>query len=189
MSYGGIMNKRSLAIIEKLFIRDPWKKAEFYKKHNYFHHIGEKCYIAPHISPNEGYLISIGDNVWITSGVQFINHDASVQVVQKVRDYHGIDKVGIIDIGNNVFIGNNSIILPGVKIGSNCVVGAGSVVTGSIPANSVAAGNPAQVISTFDEYADKCIAHSDAYPWLWAATQDDVRKIREKYFWEEGNLK
>ena len=183
------MIKKTLVIIEKLFIRDPWKKARFYKKHGYFHHLGDNCYIASHISPHEGDLISIGDNVWITSGVQFINHDASAQVVQKVRNYHGVDKVGVIDIGDNVFIGNNSIIMPGVRIGSCCVIGAGSVVTKCIPENSVAAGNPAKVICSFDEYADKCIEHSDKYPWLWLATKAEVLESRNKYFWEEGNLK
>ena len=71
------MNKTVLKIIEKSFIRDPWKKADFYKKHGIFYHVGDNCYIASHVSFTEGYLISIGDNVWITSGVQFINHDAS----------------------------------------------------------------------------------------------------------------
>lgn len=183
------MNKAALVIIEKLFIRNPWKKAEFYKRHSFFHHLGDHCYIASHISPQEGDLISIGNNVWITSGVQFINHDASAQIVQKVRNYHGIDKVGVIDIGDNVFIGNNAIILPGVKIGNCCVVGAGSVVTKSIPEKSVAAGNPAKVICSFDEYADRCMEHSDKYPWLWLPDQEEIRASRIKYFWEEGHLK
>ena len=183
------MNKTVLKIIEKSFIRDPWKKADFYKKHGIFYHVGDNCYIASHVSFTEGYLISIGDNVWITSGVQFVNHDASVQVVQKVRGCHGLDKAGVIDVGSNVFIGNNCIILPGVRIGSNCVIGAGSVITKSIPDNSVAAGNPAKVICGFDEYADKCMEHSDTYPWIWETTEDGIRESRIKYFWKEGNLK
>lgn len=183
------MNKKLFSTIEKLLIKDPWRKAIFYKKHNFFHCIGDNCYIAAHISPQEGDLISIGDNVWITSGVLFINHDASGQVIQKVRNYHGIDKVGVIKIGNNVFIGNNAILMPGIEIGNNCVIGAGSVVTKSIPDNSVAAGNPAKIICSFDEYADKCIEHSDKYPWLWLSSPEEVRESRIKYFWEEGHLK
>ena len=62
---------------------------------------------------------------------------------------------GIIKIGNNVFIGVNSIVLRNVTIGDNCIIGVGSVVCSSIPANSVAAGNPCKVIMSLDEFCEK----------------------------------
>lgn len=57
----------------------------------------------------------------------------------------------------------NAIILPGVTIGENCVIGAGSIVTKDIPANSVAVGNPARVISSISEYAEKCLMQTPEY--------------------------
>lgn len=59
---------------------------------------------------------------------------------------------GKIDIGNNTYIGNEVIIMPGVRIGNNCVIGAGAIVTKSIPDNSVVAGIPAKFISTSEDY-------------------------------------
>ena len=80
-----------------------------------------------------------------------MTHDASL------KKFIGNDcnKVGRIVIGNNVFIGLKSIILPNVQIGNNVVIGAGSVVTKNIPDNSVAVGNPATVICTCEEYIAK----------------------------------
>ncbi len=112
-----------------------------------------------------------------------------MQVVQKAINFHGLDKVGVICVGNNVFIGNNSILLPGVIIGDNYIIGAGSVVSKNVPENSVVAGNPAKVIMSFSEYADKCVTHSDQYPWLWAKSKDEVINSRIDYFWEKGNIK
>lgn len=183
------MNRRIAGLIDRFFIRDPWKRAKFYKKSGFLHSIGDDCYIASRIWAGESYLISLGSNVWITSGVQFINHDASVQVVQKVLGTHGLDKVGTIRIGDNVFIGYNCLLLPGIEIGNNCVIGAGSVVTKSVPENSVVAGNPARVIASFDDYAKKSFEHSEKYPWIWAKTTDEIVDSRIRYFWKEGNLK
>ena len=73
------------------------------------------------------------------------------------ESFEQADYFGPISIGNNVFIGNNVIILPGVTVGDNVVIGAGAVVTKNIPSNSVCAGVPARVIKTIDEYADKLI--------------------------------
>lgn len=65
------------------------------------------------------------------------------------------DCFGKVKIGNNVYIGTNSLIMPGVTIGDNVLVAAGSVVTHSIPNNVVIGGNPAHVICSFEEYYDK----------------------------------
>jgi tetrahydrodipicolinate N-succinyltransferase len=88
--------------------------------------------------------------VTVTSGVQFITHDGATWLL---RDEKGRrHRLAPIEIGNDVFIGVNSIILPGVRIGNRVIVGAGSVVNRSIPNNCVVAGVPAKFIRTFDEY-------------------------------------
>jgi acetyltransferase-like isoleucine patch superfamily enzyme len=91
----------------------------------------------------EPYLIEIGDHARIASGTFFITHDGSVTIFPEEVN-GGI--FGKIKIGNNVFIGNNSIILLNTSIGDNCIIGAGSVVRGHFPDGSVIIGNPAKVI-------------------------------------------
>ena len=109
------------------------------------HNIQGECII----DPSHCFLISIGDNVTLAPRVHILAHDASSK-------YHlGYTRIGKVYIGNNVFIGANSTILPNVRIGDNVIIGAGSVVSRSIPANSVAAGNPARIISDISEYLNK----------------------------------
>jgi acetyltransferase-like isoleucine patch superfamily enzyme len=100
---------------------------------------------------SEPYLIKMGDKVSLTS-VKFITHDGGVWVFRK--EFPDIDVIKPIKIGDNVFIGMNSIIMPGVRIGDNVVIGAGSIVTKDIPSNSVCAGVPSRIIRSLDEY--KC---------------------------------
>lgn len=95
------------------------------------------------------WLINIGDNVTLAPRVYILAHDASTK-----REL-GYAKIGRVTIGNNVFIGANSLILPNVTIGDNVIIGAGSVVTKDIPKNSVAIGNPAKVRYYYDEYINK----------------------------------
>lgn len=101
------------------------------------------------IDPSHCWHIEIGDNVIIAPRVHILAHDASTKLFM---DY---TRVANVKIGNNVFIGAGSIILPGVTIGDNVVIGAGSVVNKDIPANSLAAGVPAKVADSLDNYVQK----------------------------------
>lgn len=65
------------------------------------------------------------------------------------------DKIGVITVGNNVNIGWNAMIMPGVSIGNNVVIGCGAIVTKDVPNNTVVAGVPAKVIETIEEYCEK----------------------------------
>ena len=106
--------------------------------------IGNNCLVFSINFSTEPYLIEIGNHVVISPGTTFITHDGSVWLF---RDEHpDITVFGKITIGDNSFIGINSILLPNTEIGSNCIIGAGSVVRGKIPDNSVVMGNPAKVV-------------------------------------------
>lgn len=121
----------------------------------------EKCLILSDpfaMFGSEPYLITIGKNVEITAGVVFITHDGAVWTLRNFDEkYKDLDVFGPIKVGDNVFIGNNAIILPGVTIGDNVVIGAGAVVAKDIPSNSVAAGVPAKVIRSLEEYGEKSL--------------------------------
>ena len=91
-----------------------------------------------------------------------------------------------ITVGDNVYIGNNVIILPGVNIGSNVVIGAGAVVSKDIPGNSLAVGVPAKVIKTADEYLEKLKKESLHLGHLKGKEKDDALK---KYYGYTGDSK
>lgn len=101
------------------------------------------------LDPSHCWLIEIGDDVTIAPRVHILCHDASTKTF---LDY---TKIGRVTIGNKVFIGAESVILPGVTIGNNVVIGANSTVTHNIPDNSVAVGSPAKVICSLGDYLEK----------------------------------
>ena len=101
--------------------------------------------------------IIIGDNCMIASFVMISDVNHSIDLCKGSYISQGLVAKEVI-IGNNVWIGQNSIILSGVSIGDNCVIGAGAVVTKSIPPNSLAVGNPAKVIKEYDFFKQKWIS-------------------------------
>lgn len=121
----------------------------------------------PGMFGTEPWLITIGDNVHIVSGCNFVNHDGGVLILR--HKHPTLELTRPIKIGSNVYIGINCTILPGVTIGDNVIVGAGSVVTKDIPANSVAAGVPARVLKTLDNYLEKALSESLGFGHLNAA--------------------
>ena len=116
--------------------------------------IGSNCRVYIKSFGSEPFLISIGNNVTLTLGVTFITHDGATCLVLNESGQR-YQKFSNIEIGDNVFICVNTIIMPGVKIGSNVIVAAGSVVSKSLQSNAVYAGVPANKIMSFDAYEKK----------------------------------
>lgn len=101
------------------------------------------------LDPTHCFLITIGDDVTMSIRVTVMAHDASTKKTL------GYTKIGQVHIGNHVFIGANTTILPGVTIGDYAIIGAGSIVTCDIPARTVVAGVPARHICDVDEYVKR----------------------------------
>lgn len=103
------------------------------------------------------WLISIGNNVNITHGVIILSHDYSWSVLKKHSKTPGrvLGAQSPVKIGNNVFIGMNSVITRGVTIEDNVIIGAGSIVTSDCKSEGVYAGNPAKRIMSLEEYNEK----------------------------------
>lgn len=98
------------------------------------------------LDPSHCWLIEIGDDVTLAPRVHILCHDAST------KTYLNYTKIGRVTIGDRVFIGAESVVLPGVTIGDDVVIGANSTVTHDIPSGSVAAGSPARVMCSLEEY-------------------------------------
>jgi len=108
---------------------------------------------------SEPYLVTIGNDCLFSSGIQFLTHDGSLDIFRKEIPNAFIYKP--VKVGNNVFIGFRVTIMPGVTIGDNVAIGAGSVVTKDIPSSTIAAGVPAKVLRTYDEYKEKMFPQLD----------------------------
>lgn len=174
--------KTSILKLAALFIRNGYKKADFFRKHGVFHHIGENVMFLPTIVPSEPYLVSIGNNVKITANVRFITHDVIQTMLKASKKYPYNPEnhfyMGKIEIGNNVVIGANSTILYDVKIGNDVIVAAGAVVTKDVEDGSIVGGNPARVIGSTKELAEKRVHILDGRPNDASSTEEI-----EKYFW------
>lgn len=101
------------------------------------------------LDPSHCWLIEIGDNVTMAPRVHILCHDAST------KQFLNYTKIGRVTIGDNVFIGAESVILPGVTIGHNVIIGANSTVIHSVPDNSVYSGSPAKYLCSLDDYLMK----------------------------------
>jgi len=128
--------------------------------------VGKNCHglAASTIDVAHCWLIEIGDNVTFAPQVYLLAHDASTK---RYLDYTKIAKIIIKD---HAFIGARALIMPGVTIGENAIIAAGSVVTKSVPDGCVAGGNPAKIIAKTEEYINKhqkIMAQSKVYDRSW----------------------
>lgn len=148
--------KRIYHTLRLYTITSPMKRARYLKEHNVFAAIGERVMITSRKIPLYAELIKIHNNVWIASDVTFVTHDVSHFMLKGIdRSMDVTEKIGCIEIGDNVFIGTGTKILYDVRIGNNVIIAAGSIVTKDIPDNSIVAGIPARVIGDFDTFVKK----------------------------------
>jgi len=123
--------------------KNLWIEAPFFCDYGYNIEAGENFYTNFNCTILDVAKVIIGDNVMFAPNVSLYTAGHPIHHVSRNSGYeYGIG----IKIGNNVWIGGNTVVNPGVTIGDNVVIGSGSVVTKDIPANIVAAGNPCKVI-------------------------------------------
>ena len=133
--------------ILSIFFGDPYALRLIYKTT-----IGKNCRLSKNNYGSEPYLLRFGNHV-SAIGVDFVTHDGAVWVFREKEPKLELFKS--IYIGSNVFIGIKSIILPGSNIGSNIIIGAGSVVKGQLISGNVYAGVPAKKICTIEDFLKK----------------------------------
>ncbi|CAK7019189.1 MAG: 2,3,4,5-tetrahydropyridine-2,6-dicarboxylate N-acetyltransferase [Parabacteroides sp.] len=142
--------------------------------------MGDKVVVNMNCTFLDDNHITIGNNVLIAPNVQLYTATHPVDAAERFVEDWGEQSGDLffrtkalpITIGDNVWIGGGAIVLPGVTIGDNCVIGAGSVVTKSVPANSVAVGNPCRVIRKLSVDRDYKFRE---------ATLDDISELKEMY--------
>ena len=149
-------------------------------------HVGNGCQLIPPIKyfGTEPWLIEIGNRVTVTGNVFFVTHDGAHRVIDDAIPGMGRwgNRFGTIKILDNCFIGMNTLLMPGITIGPNSIVAAGSIVNKDVKPNTVAGGVPAHEICSLDEYTAKY--KREMVP-LTAKTRDELRKELTQKLWGE----
>ena len=184
--------KRLIQTLAMLFLRSGRKRAAWLKRHHVLGGIGENCYWGPVIMPVYPELIKLHNNVVVHGKSLLAPHDMVNVFLKRAvpgEDFGPDERLGCIEIMDNVYVASGSRIMPNVRINRNCIISAGSVVTQDVPENSVVAGNPAKVIGRFDMFVASRLmnkAHSYHFenqllpPEIAAAEWDFFMKSREK---------
>lgn len=160
------MNRFKRLFYSAILILNPkdTSRTAFIKKHHLYGSIGENCSIMKRKLPLYSNLVFLHNNVKIASNVGFVTHDI---IHYMLNDKYGgkefVERIGCIEVMDNVFIGSGTRILYNTHIGSNVIIGSDSLVNKDIPDNSVYAGVPARFICSFDEYVNKARRYSEEF--------------------------
>jgi len=164
--------------------------AEYLKRHGAFHAIGENCYISPYANIPDPEYVHIGNNVRIST-CSIFGHDGAVNMINRAFDLK-LDNVGKVDIRDNVFLSHGCIIQPGVTIGPNAIVAAGTVVTRDVGEGMIVSGVPAKPVGTVAMYVELIRARNARFPWRHLidrrkgefdpAMEGELKRLRVEFF-------
>lgn len=116
--------------------------------------VGDNCVLKPSMLGTEPWLITIGNHVLLAEGVRLLTHDGAGWCMADTNPQLRMDMWGKITLGNNIYVGTNAMIMAGVSITDNVIIGAGSIVTKSITEDGVYVGAPVKRIKCFDEWKE-----------------------------------
>lgn len=160
-------------------------RSEYIRKASIFAEFGENSTMSARKIPLYPELISIGCNVRLAANVSLIPHDMIHAMINNYdEDLNYREYMGCIRIDDNVFVGANSTILADVHIGSNTIIGAGTLVNKDLKGGYVYAGVPARIICSFDEFVDKRRIQVN-YPKHMCRVGDSVSKDLANFLWKE----
>lgn len=139
-----------------LLCKTPQKRAQYLKKHNILGAIGDNCKYGPWRLPIYPKLIKLHNNVIIHRRAHIIPHDVLNRFLKNAYpdyDFGHFERIGCIELMDNVYISAHATVMLNVRIGKNCIVSVGSVVTSDIPDNSIVSGIPAKPVGNFEMFA------------------------------------
>lgn len=165
--------------------------AEMRRERGDFYSMGENCSISPHALIEGPHLVRFGSNVRLATCSIFC-HDGSVNMINRAFGLR-LDNVGKVDFRDNVYIGFGAIILPGVTIGPNAIVSAGSVVRSDVGEGDIVAGVPARRVGRLEMTVAMLKAKNETFPWKHLiekraseydeAMEPELIRLRRKHFY------
>lgn len=137
--------------------------AAYLKRRHVLYAMGDFCSVQTNVTFTDPKYVRLGNNVRL-SGCVLFGHDGSVNMLNRAYGCK-LDRVGKVDILDNVFVGHGAIVMPGVTIGPFALVAAGAVVSRDVPPHSIVAGVPGKRIADLDEYVDRMKLRTAELPW------------------------
>lgn len=185
-----IKHGRFGGLYQRLGWVDPLDWAAMLKARGTFYEMGNHCAISPHAVISNPEYLRMGDNVRLAN-CKIFGHDGSVNMLNRAYGLK-LDSVGPVVIGDNVFISEGAMVMPGVTIGDNAIVAAGAVVTKDVPEGSVVGGIPARVIGQVSSTVRRLKAKNRSLPWRPLIEsrkgaydpnlEPRLRQLRQEYF-------